>query len=68
MEKTIDVKGMMCDHCVKHVTDALSNLEGVAEVRVSLDDATAVVKTAESVSDAALIAAIADAGYEASVR
>ena len=68
MEKTIDVKGMLCDHCVKHVTDALSNLEGVAEVRVSLDDATAVVKTAESVSDAALIAAIADAGYEASVR
>lgn len=68
MEKTIDVKGMMCQHCVGHVTDALAAIEGVTNVRVSLDEAKAVVDAAEGVSDDALVAAVVEAGYEASIR
>ncbi|MDO4532383.1 MAG: heavy metal translocating P-type ATPase [Coriobacteriia bacterium] len=65
MEKTINVTGMMCKHCVHHVTKALEGIEGVSNVRVSLDDNNAVVDVAEGVADEALIAAIVDAGYEA---
>ena len=68
MEKTIDVEGMMCKHCVHHVTKALEGIEGVSNVRVSLEDNNAVVDVAEGVADEALVAAIVDAGYEASVR
>ena len=68
MEKTIDVTGMMCQHCVQHVTKALEGIEGVSNVRVSLDDNNAVVDVAEGVADETLVAAIVDAGYEAKVR
>ena len=68
MEKTIDVTGMMCKHCVHHVTKALEGIEGVSNVRVSLEDNNAVVDVAEGVSDETLVAAIVDAGYEAAVR
>ena len=65
MEKTSNVTGMMCKHCVHHVTKALEGVEGVSNVRVSLDDNNAVVDVAEGVTDEAMIAAIVDAGYEA---
>ncbi|MDO4399859.1 MAG: heavy metal translocating P-type ATPase [Coriobacteriia bacterium] len=68
MEKTIDVEGMMCKHCVHHVTKALEDIEGVSNVRVSLDDNNAIVDVAEGVADETLVAAIVDAGYEAKVR
>lgn len=68
MEKTIDVKGMMCAHCVKHVTEALEGIDGVTDVRVSLDDGTAKANVADGVADEALVAAIVEAGYEATVR
>ena len=34
------VEGMMCMHCVKSVTDALNELEGVSEVSVDLPTKT----------------------------
>ena len=67
MEKTINVTGMMCQNCVKHVTHALEALEGVSEVRVSLEEGNAVVVASDAVSDDALVAAIAEAGYEAAI-
>ena len=36
--KTLEVKGMSCDHCVKAVNNALSAIAGVADVSVSLKD------------------------------
>lgn len=62
MKKTVKIEGMMCGHCVAHVEKALKALDGVTEVTVSLEDKQAVV--AGDVSDEALKAAIADAGYE----
>ena len=67
MTKTLNVTGMMCQHCVMHVTKALEGVEGVRSVDVSLEAGTATVEAADSVSDDALVAAVSDAGYEASV-
>ena len=66
MKKTLKVNGMMCQHCVKHVHDALSKVAGVDSVDVSLEDGAAVVGCSEAVSDESLRAAVVDAGYEVS--
>jgi copper chaperone len=39
--KTLKIEGMSCGHCVKAVTDALSAINGVADVNVSLEEGTA---------------------------
>lgn len=57
---TIEVEGMMCEHCVKHVKDALEK-NGV-EATVSLKDKKAVVTG--DISDEMIKSCIADAGYE----
>lgn len=64
MEKTLQVKGMMCQHCVAHVKKALEGVEGVQEAIVDLDAEKAVAKLTKDVSDDVLSAAIAEAGYD----
>ena len=63
MEKKISVEGMMCEHCVKHVKDALEKVEGVAKADVNLKKKCAVVTLAGEVSDETLTAAVTEAGY-----
>ncbi len=60
MEKKIIIEGMMCQHCVAHVSEALNKLPGVT-AKVDLDSKTATV-TGEA-SDEALKQAVTDAGY-----
>ena len=67
MTRTLNVTGMMCQHCVAHVTKALEGVAGVSSVSVSLENGTATVEAAEDVTDEALVAAVVDAGYEAEV-
>jgi copper chaperone len=69
MSQTIEfsVTGMTCDHCVHAVTDAAKEVPGVSDVKVSLDDKSAVV-TGEAIDTAKVIAAIEEEGYEAAVR
>lgn len=67
MTKTLNVTGMMCQHCVMHVTKALEGVPGVSSVDVSLEAGTATVEVADAVTDEALVAAVVDAGYEATV-
>ena len=64
MKKTLTIEGMMCGHCVMHVTKALQGMDGVSEVAVDLDSKTATLTVADTVTDAMLKAAVADAGYE----
>ena len=64
MEKTINVKGMTCPNCVKHVTKALSGMEGVSDVSVNLEAGTATFKTARDIPDTEYAAVLDDAGYE----
>ena len=64
MVKTLKVEGMMCQHCVKHVTEALTGVAGVQGVEVSLEAGTATVTCADSVADDDLLAAVRAADYE----
>ena len=64
MEKKICIDGMMCQHCVKHVHDALEKVSGVEGVDVSLEGKSAVVRYSGNVSDDDLRNAVTDAGYE----
>lgn len=64
MKKVLDIEGMMCQHCVAHVNKALSGIEGVEAVEVSLEKKNAAVTLAADVSDDVLVKAVVDAGYE----
>lgn len=64
MEKTLNVEGMMCQHCVAHVKRALEGVAGVEEAVVDLDAGTATAKLAHDVPEDVLAAAIVEAGYE----
>jgi Cu+-exporting ATPase len=60
------VAGMTCASCVNRITRSLRKVPGVSKVRVDLRRETATVfRDAGLVSDAALAAAVADAGYQA---
>lgn len=63
---TLKVSGMTCKHCVMAVSKALAKVPGVDAADVSLEKAQAVV---EGSADAqALIAAVKEEGYEASLQ
>ena len=61
---TFTVAGMHCGHCKTSVTEELSAVEGVESVEVDLDTKLVLVH-GEGLDDAALRAAIEEAGYEA---
>jgi len=66
--KTIlNVEGMSCPSCVEHVERALA-LDGVARVDVRIDDAAVEIEHEPRVSTGRLIAALGQAGYEATAR
>ena len=64
MEKTMEIKGMMCGHCEARVKKALEALPEVTEAIVSHEAGTAVVKLSAAVSDDALKKAVEDQDYE----
>jgi Cu2+-exporting ATPase/Cu+-exporting ATPase len=64
MKKVINIEGMSCNNCVKHVTKALSGVDGVKNVSVSLEDKKADVEVSADVSDEALKSAVEEEGYE----
>lgn len=64
MKKTVYINGMMCSHCTAHVQKALSALDGVESVEVSLEDKKAVLTLNKNVDDAVITAAVREAGYE----
>lgn len=59
----LKIKGMMCNHCVMHAEKALNSIEGVSDVKVSLEENQATVTADDSKIDE-MKKAIADAGYE----
>ncbi len=59
----IDIEGMMCEMCVKHVKDALESINGISNVNVSLDDNNAKVLI-DNVSDDEIINVIEKEDYK----
>jgi copper chaperone len=64
MATTLSVDGMSCEHCEQTVAEALEGVAGVTGVSVDLDGGRATVEGEAAAAD--LVAAVEDAGYEAS--
>lgn len=62
--KTYSVPGMHCGHCKAAVTRELEGVAGVEGVDVDLETKLVTVR-GEELDDAALVAAIDEAGYDA---
>jgi len=63
-QRTYIVEGMTCDHCVNAVRGEVAGVAGITDVQVDLD--TKLVRVAgEDIDDAAVFAAVEEAGYEA---
>src|SRR5262245_39355950 len=63
----LTVSGMNCGNCVRHVTEALQGVNGVASASVSLETNRATIRWAPGGSEDAslLIQAVKGAGYHA---
>lgn len=59
----LGVEGMTCQHCVRHVTEALTEVPGVEAVEVSLEENAATLTVGEAFSEQAAAAALDEAGY-----
>ena len=65
---TLNMDGMTCNGCVASVTKILQGVDGVTSAEVSLADKRAEVAfDATKTSVDALIAAVEDGGYDASL-
>ncbi|MCD2111178.1 heavy-metal-associated domain-containing protein [Rhodococcus rhodochrous] len=60
---TYTVTGMTCQHCVASVTEEVQEIPGVENVEVDLATGAVTVTSAESLDDAAVAAAVEEAGY-----
>lgn len=64
MKKKVLIEGMSCNHCVHHVTEALSEIDGVSNVTVKLEEKQALIEVENNSLDEAIKFAIDEAGYE----
>ncbi|MGW1675237.1 heavy-metal-associated domain-containing protein [Streptomyces sp. NPDC002324] len=62
-EKYFTVSGMSCGHCATSVTEEVAAVPGVSEVDVDVRAGLVTVR-GETADDAAVRAAIVEAGYE----
>lgn len=68
-ETLLDVRGMNCGSCVRHISKALDALDGVEEVHPSLSDKTVRVRHDPArVSVEQIAATLAAHGYPAAAR
>ncbi|MEU0477896.1 cation transporter [Streptosporangium sp. NPDC006013] len=61
---TYTVKGMTCGHCVSSVTEEVTEVPGVTGVTVDLATGLVTVDSDGPIDDAAITAAVEEAGYE----
>ena len=64
LKTELKIEGMMCQNCVKHVYKALSKMDGVTGVEVSLENKNALVTSTKEISLDEFASVIDDAGYE----
>jgi len=62
------VTGMTCEHCERAVTEEVTRVAGVRDVTVSAADGVLSVSADGAVDDAAVLAAVDEAGYTAERR
>lgn len=64
MKKVINIEGLVCNNCEKHVKNALMDVSGVLDVDVDRTSKIAEVTLAVEVSDEILKSTVEEAGYE----
>ena len=64
MNKTMIIEGMMCAHCTGRVEKALSAIDGVSAVEMSLEGKSATLTLSKDVDNQVLTDAVTEAGYE----
>lgn len=62
---TYSVTGMTCGHCEGSVRSEVAKLDGVTGIEVSAASGSLVVTSATELDDAAVLAAVDEAGYSA---
>ena len=62
---TYDVTGMTCGHCEMSVREEVSEVAGVDDIQVSAQTGKLVVSSTSALDDAAVLAAVDEAGYSA---
>ncbi|MBT2496288.1 heavy-metal-associated domain-containing protein [Microbacterium sp. AGC62] len=59
------VTGMTCGHCEMSVREEVAEVPGVEDIQVSAQTGVLLVTGSDSVDDAQILAAVAEAGYSA---
>jgi copper chaperone CopZ len=67
VQTNLKIEGMHCDGCARAVRNVLSRVEGVTGASVDLARGQAEIRSDRPVAPETLRAAVADAGYQASV-
>ena len=62
--QTYTVTGMTCSHCVNAVGSEIKQIAGVSDVQVDLATGAVTVTSDQPLDDAAVAAAVDEAGYE----
>ena len=62
--QTYTVTGMTCEHCVRSVTEEISELGGVTDVVVDLPTGKVTVSSSKDLDVADVRGAVKEAGYE----
>ena len=61
----LSISGMSCEHCASGIEKALLDVEGIEQVKVSYEDASAEILARETLTTADIIAHIEKLGYHA---
>ena len=61
---TFTVIGMTCGHCVRSVTEEVSEIPGVLDVRVELDTGRLTVTSTAPLEESVVRGAVEEAGYQ----
>lgn len=64
MTKKLLIEGMTCEHCVRHVEEALKELEGLISAKANLKEKNAIVELTQDISDDTFKEAIEEVGYD----
>ena len=60
----ITVNGMMCEHCEAHVKKSLEAIDGIESAVASHEQNLVTITNSKDVDEAAIKAAVEEAGYE----
>jgi copper chaperone len=67
-ETLLDVEGMTCGSCIRHVNAALRSVDGVVDVEVDLPKGEVRVWHGAAPGTDLLVSAVRNAGYDAVLR